>query len=226
MLVSLGYPDGEEIGINAFRQAIERISRVVSIPLSVDSLAGFGLTPKEVESSIRAVIESGAVGINIEDYDHKVKKLFPAEKQVEKLKAIKSLQNSTGISFVINARTDALRFAKGSNEEKFEEAVRRASLYRDMGVDCVYPMGLTKKVAMENFVRALDNFPTNMMIRRGLSSFKELEEIGVARVSFGPSASYAVMGFLKRISKQILEERNYSLLLDGAISFEELNSLE
>lgn len=107
-----------------------------------------------------------------------------------------------GLPLVINARTDALRFAGGDDEAKLQEAIRRASAYRDAGADCVYPMGLTDRDSISRFVKALD-CPVNVMIRKGLPALQELENLGVTRVSFGPSASYAAMGLLKRISKEI-----------------------
>jgi 2-methylisocitrate lyase-like PEP mutase family enzyme len=164
------------------------------------------------------------VGINIEDFVHTTKKLVPLEKQVGKLEAIKSQAESMNVPLVINARTDALRYAEGNDQTKLEEAIKRASAYREAGADCVYPMGLTDSDAISMFVKALD-CPVNVMIRRGLPSLAELEKLGVARVSFGPSASYAVMGFLKRISKDLVENGSFNGLLEGAISFDELNSL-
>jgi 2-methylisocitrate lyase-like PEP mutase family enzyme len=225
MLVSLGYQDGEQIGREDFLLVVKRIAGVLSVPLSADSLAGFGKTPKEVETTIIGLIEAGAVGLNIEDYDHATTKLLPADKQVEKLRAIKKVAESMNVPLVINARTDALRYADGGEEEKFAEAVRRGRMYRDVGVDCVYPMGLAEKFHIAEFVRSLDNFPVNIMIRKGIPNIEELKVMGVSRVSFGPGASYAAMGLLKRISREILENGTYSSLLDGAISFDELNAL-
>ena len=57
------------------------------------------------------------------------------------------------------------------------------------------------------------------------SSLNDLESIGIKRVSFGPGASYAAMGLLKKISNDILNERNTDSLLNGGISYEELISL-
>ena len=94
MMVSLGYPDGEEIPAREFFSAVGRIARVLSIPLSADLMGGFGGTPE-----------------------------------------------------------------------------------------------------------------------------------GVARVSFGPSASYAAMGLLKRASWEVRQKGNYDTLLEGAITFDELNAL-
>ena len=224
LMVSLGYPDGEVIGRNEFVSAVERIAKVLSVPLSVDIVAGFGKTTEEVVATVKAILRAGGIGINIEDFAHSTKKLFPAERQVENVKAIRRLGDSVGVPLVINARTDALRFASGDEEAKFDEAVRRAIAYRDAGADCVYPMGLTEAVSIKRFVKELD-FPINVMVRKGLPAVNELERLGVARVSFGPSASYAAMGLLKRASKEALEKGTYENLVEGAIAFDELNSL-
>jgi 2-methylisocitrate lyase-like PEP mutase family enzyme len=224
MVVSLGYPDGESIPRNLFIAAVKRIASVLSVPLSVDVVAGFGRTPKEVTETIRAVIRAGAVGINIEDFVHATKELNSAERQVKKLKTVRKLGEEMKVPLVINARTDALRFADGDEDAKFDEAITRATAYRDAGADCVYPMGLTDAPSISRFVKTV-RCPVNVMVRRGLPPVKELETLGVARVSFGPGASYAAMGLLKGIAKEVLEEGTYDTLLSGAITIDELNSL-
>ncbi len=224
MLVSLGYPDGEVIGRTEFVSAVGRIARVLSVPLSADVVAGFGKTTKEVLVTVKAILKTGAVGINIEDFTHATKKLYPIERQVENVKAIRKLGETTGIPLVINARTDALRFAEGDEGARLREAVRRATAYRDAGADCVYPMGLVDADSITNFVKALD-FPINVMVRKSLPPISELQRLGVARVSFGPSPSYAAMGLLKRAAKEVLEKGTYENLIEGAITFDELNAL-
>ncbi len=224
MLVSLGYPDGEVISRDEFVSAVGRIARVLSVPLSADVVAGFGKTAKDVLVTVKAILKTGAVGINIEDFVHATKKLYPVERQIENVKAIRKLGETTGIPLVINARTDALRYAEGDEGARFKEAVRRATAYRDAGADCVYPMGLTDAASITNFVKTLD-FPINVMVRKGLPPITELERLGVARVSFGPGPSYAAMGLLKRAGKEVLEKGTYESLIEGAITFDELNAL-
>jgi 2-methylisocitrate lyase-like PEP mutase family enzyme len=224
MTVSLGYPDGEEIPAKELISAVGRIARVLSIPLSADLVGGFGGTPEGVARSVKSAVRAGAVGINIEDFVHEEKRLLPVEKQVAKLRAIIRVQKETKVQFVINARTDALRFFPGDGAAKLGEAIRRASAYRDVGADCVYPMGLTDRESIERFVKALD-FPTNVMVRKGLPPVPELKRLGVARVSFGPSASYAAMGLLKRAAREVRGKGTYETLTEGAIAFDELNSL-
>src|SRR5437879_8234736 len=180
MLVSLGYPDGEVINRQEFVSAVGRIARVLSVPLSADIVAGFGKTSKEVLATVKAILKAGAIGVNIEDFIHATKKLYPVERQIENVKAIRKLAETTGVPLVINARTDALRFAEGDEEARVKEAVRRATAYRDAGADCVYPMGLTDQASIAAFVLALD-FPVNVMVRKGLPGISELERLGVAR---------------------------------------------
>jgi len=224
MLVSLGYPDGEVINRQEFVSAVGRIARVLSVPLSADIVAGFGKTSKEVLATVKAILKAGAIGVNIEDFIHATKKLYPVERQIENVKALRKLSETTGVPLVINARTDALRFADGDEEARIKEAIRRAMAYRDAGADCVYPMGLIDATSIARFVKALD-FPINVMVRKGLPPVSELQRLGVARVSFGPTPSYAAMGLLKRAAREVLEKGTFENLVDGAITFDELNAL-
>ena len=224
MMVSLGYPDGELIDRKEIIATVQRIARSLSVPLSADIVSGFGHTPREVVDTVKGVIKAGAVGINIEDSIHEEKQLVALATQLERLKAIKILRDSGGVPFVINARTDALLYASGDADERLAEAIRRGIAYRDIGVDCVYPMGLTDAASIAAFVRALE-FPINVMVRKGLPPVAELERLGVARISLGPSASYATMGLLKRASAELLERGTYATLVDGAITYDELNAL-
>lgn len=224
MLVSLGYPDGEEIPVKVFVSAVGRIARVLSVPLSADVVGGFGASPEEVARSVRAVVKAGAVGVNIEDFVHETKKLLSVEKQTARVKALVRLGKSINVPFVVNARTDALRYFPGDEEAKLREAINRGTAYRDAGADCVYPMGLTDAESISRFVRALD-FPVNVMVRRGLPPVPELKRLGVARVSFGPSASYAAMGLLKRASREVREKGTYDVLTEGAITLDEFSTL-
>jgi 2-methylisocitrate lyase-like PEP mutase family enzyme len=224
LMVSLGYPDGEEIPRREVAAVVERIAGRLSIPLSADVVSGFGRTPRAVASTVRMMIEAGAVGINLEDLDPSTGGLYRPALQARKIRAVRQLGTSMGIPVFINARTDALRHALGDENERLREAIRRSSVYRDAGADCVYPMGLTDAGAISTFVEAL-GCPVNVMVRKGLPTVAELAALGVKRVSFGPSASYAALGLLKRASQEVLSQGTYGLLLEGAITFDELNLL-
>lgn len=224
LMVSRGYPDGQHIPKREMVAVVAGIAKKVAIPLSADIVAGFGRGPRAVAATVKLVIDAGAVGINLEDQDPVGERLYSVEAQVRKIQAIRKLGISMGVPLVINARTDALWKAKGTPEEQLQEAIRRCIAYRDAGADCVYPMRLTDATSILTLVKAV-GCPVNVMIRKGLPAVPDLERLGVKRVSFGPGASYAAMGLLKRISEEILSRGTFRSLLEGAITFDELNRL-
>lgn len=224
IMVSHGYRDGEEIPRRELFAAVARIAGKLSVPLSADVVSGFGRTPREVATTIRLAVGAGAVGVNIEDRHPAGGGLFPLGTQLKRLESVRLAGKAMGVPLVLNARTDAFREAPGDEPARLREAIRRARAYRDLGADCVYPMGVTDAISIATFVDAL-RCPVNVMVRPGLPPVAELEKLGVTRVSFGPSASYATMGLLRRASREVLDHGTFASLVEGAISFEELNRL-
>ena len=225
LAVSLGYPDGETISKDELFTTVKKIVSHLAIPVSVDVESGFGASPDHLSDTIRRVIASGGVGINIEDVSSfENKTLFNVENQVERLRTVRDVSKSLGIPIVINARTDAYRFGGGDDKAKLKEAIRRANAYAEVDADCLYPMGLAEKGAISEFVKAVKR-PVNIMARKGAPTIPELEEIGVKRLSLGPGPMYATMGLLKKISRELKQKGTYHALLDGAITFDELNML-
>jgi len=224
VMVSRGYPDGERMPLAELVEVVGRIASRLRVPLSADVVAGYGRTPAAVGRTVRRMLRAGAVGVNIEDHDPVSGGLFPLEVQLERLRAVRRAGEVSHVPLVLNARTDALRHAPGEAPARFQEAVRRAQAFRDVGADCVYPMGLTERRAIRDFVRAV-RCPVNVMVRQGLPPLRELARLGVKRVSFGPSASYATFGLLQRASREVLTRGTFRTLVEGAITFDELNLL-
>ncbi len=224
LMVSQGYQDGERMPRRELLAIVARIAERVAIPLSADVVAGYGRSAREVAATIQQVVDAGAVGVNIEDRVPSGEGLFRLDTQLRRLESVRRAATASGIPLVINARTDAFREAPGDEDSRFREAIRRATAYRDAGADCVYPMGLTDALSIATFVDAL-RCPVNVMVRKGLPPLADLEKLGVKRVSFGPSASYAAVGLLKRVSRDILDRGSFELLLDGTVGFDELNAL-
>jgi 2-methylisocitrate lyase-like PEP mutase family enzyme len=224
VMVSRGYPDGETMPWREYAAAVRAIAAHLAVPLSVDIVSGYGSSLRAVRSTVRAAMRAGAVGINVEDLRPAGGALVPSSSQASRIQAIRATADAAGIPLVINARTDALRNARGSPAARFSEAVRRARTYRDAGADCVYPMGLSDESGIGEFVARLE-CPVNVMIRPGLPPLPTLTRLGVKRVSFGPAASYAALGLLRRASAEILTRGTFRLLTDHGLTFDELNRL-
>jgi 2-methylisocitrate lyase-like PEP mutase family enzyme len=225
LAVSLGYPDGERISKEEMFSTVKKIANRLSVPLSVDIESGFGAGRDQLSDTIRRVTAAGAVGVNIEDISNfESKTLFATEKQVERIRLVRSFSNSLRIPLVVNARTDAYRYAEGDETAKLHETIRRGNAYAEADADCLYPMGLTDKGTIATFVKAV-NKPVNIMARKGAPSIPELEKMGVKRLSLGPGPMYAAMGLLRKIAQELKQNGSYDALLAGAITFDELNAL-
>src|SRR5256885_4269228 len=64
---ALGYPDGQRISRDEMLQAVSRIAAALKVPVTADVEAGYGDRPEDAAQTALAVIESGAVGMNLED---------------------------------------------------------------------------------------------------------------------------------------------------------------
>jgi 2-methylisocitrate lyase-like PEP mutase family enzyme len=168
---ALGYEDGEHTPAEEMLAAVARIVRVLTVPLTADMEAGYGIEPAELATRLAA---TGAVGLNYEDTDHaNHPALQPIEEQARRIAAVKA-----GADLVVNARID-VHIRGGSTEE----ALERARAYRDAGADCVYPIGVVDEATIAAFVET--GAPVNVLLRPGAPPVERLAQLGVARVSLG-----------------------------------------
>src|SRR6266571_2169181 len=102
---ALGYRDGQHMSREMMIEAIARITRVVECPVTADIEAGYGNSIEEVLQTVKAVIMTGAVGINIEDsLKQHEKALADIAYQVELIKALRELATSMDVPFVLFQR--------------------------------------------------------------------------------------------------------------------------
>src|ERR1043166_8892869 len=125
---SLGHPDKQRISRTEMLVVVARIASSVKVPVSADVESGYGDRPEDVAQTAQAVIESGAIGLNLEDADHKgERQLIALSLQLEKIKAVKETAAKSGIPLVLNARTDVYLEQVGSSESRYDETIRRLS---------------------------------------------------------------------------------------------------
>ncbi|WP_163508668.1 isocitrate lyase/PEP mutase family protein [Fodinicola acaciae] len=202
----LGYPDGEQAPWQEMFAAASRIARAVPVPVTVDAEGGYGMRPREL---VDRLLDTGAVGCNLEDTDHLAGGLRDAEKQAEWLAGVRSASRDAGVPIVVNARVDTFLPSGGISEEKrIEETVRRGRLYRDAGADCVYPIGVRDKHTIATLVTEL-SCPVNGNTSDDLD-LATLRELGVARVSYGPRFYRAAMAGFTKAVQSLAEESGRS----------------
>jgi 2-methylisocitrate lyase-like PEP mutase family enzyme len=220
-----GRRDGQTLRREEMIQAIRCIVEAVSIPATADVEGGYGSgAPRDVAETVRAVIDAGAVGVNIEDSpgpDGQV--LMTPEAHAERIRAARDTVRAAGGDLVINARTDVYLFEVGEPETRFDEAVRRARIYRAAGADCVFVPGVVDAGIIAALVRAVDG-PLNVMAVPGAPSTSRLGELGVARVSVGPTIAQVACTATRRAVQELLERGTYGRP-DDILPFSELNGV-
>jgi 2-methylisocitrate lyase-like PEP mutase family enzyme len=218
---SLGYPDGQQISRREMLDAVERIARVVSVPVTADMEAGYGRTVDDAAATAREVIEAGAVGLNIEDYDSS---LIAVDIQTARIEAIRRSADALGVRIVINARTDIFLANVGPAETRYARCLERLKLYREAGADCLFAPGVRDAGTIGKLVRELQA-PLNVLAVEGTPSLPELTRLGVARVSVGSGPMRATVGLLQRIADEILQRGTFSMMTQGAIPYADLNTM-
>lgn len=217
---ALGYPDGQHISREQLIEATGRIARVVSRPVTADIEAGYGNTIDEVLQTVRGVIETGAVGFNIEDsLPQHPDTLQDIGRQVELISALRELAASMDVPFVINARVDVYIHAIGAPETRFDETVRRANAYLRAGADCVYPIGRLERDVIGRLVHAIEG-PINIMGGPQQPPLADLAQLGVARVSLAGGLMSAMLGHLATMVRGILERGDYDAMAAESLGAE------
>jgi 2-methylisocitrate lyase-like PEP mutase family enzyme len=222
---ALGYPDGQRISREEMLEAVGRIARAVGVPVTADMESGYGLTPKEMAETACAVIEAGAVGLNLEDVtgDDESSQV-KISLQVEKIAAVREAAAAKGVPLVINARTDIYLVPIGDEKTRYERTLERLRAYRKAGADCLFAPGLCDKEVIGKLVRDL-GAPVNILLSTGCPPLRELEKIRVARVSTGSAAMRVALGALRRFGRELAEMGRYEEALEDAVPWGELNEM-
>ena len=175
---SYGYPDGERIPIGLMIEAVGRIAAAVRQPVTADLEGGYG----DAGETIRKAIGVGVVGANLED------QLKPLSEAVAAVEAAVSAMHAEGVGdFVLNARTDA--FVKAGDRDPTEvlaEAVERGRAYLDAGAPVVFVPGKLDERQIRTLVDAFGPQRLTVIGVPGSLPLHRLQELGVARCSYGP----------------------------------------
>ena len=221
---ALGYPDGQKISHEQMLEAIGRIARAVKVPVTADVESGYGSSPEDAGRTALAVIEAGAVGMNLEDAPGALgNALTQLPAQLEKIHAVREAVASRGVPMVLNARTDVYLLQVGDPSGRYDETVRRLSAYRDAGADCVFAPGLRDVPTIKRLVGDM-KCPVNILAGPGSPSVRELQALGVARVSLGSGPMRTALGTLRRIAQELKTRGTYELMAD-APTHAEMNQL-
>jgi 2-methylisocitrate lyase-like PEP mutase family enzyme len=149
----LGMPDIGLLSQTEMTEHARNMTRAVSIPVIADADTGYG-GPSNIQRTVREYIQAGVAAIHLEDQVAPKRcgqlagiRLIDAEENAARLRCAVAARGHDDL--LVIGRTDAMP-ALGA-----EEAIRRALLYRDAGVDLVFVDGIKKIAEVEAVAKSV-----------------------------------------------------------------------
>lgn len=190
-----GYADGGALPREELLSSLRDIARLVSIPLSADIEDGYDDDPEAVAALAADIIDSGAVGINIEDG------AGTPELLAEKIRAIRARLGDAPL--FINARTDVYLAGLAQGDAAVAMTIERLRLYRAAGADGGFVPGLADVEAARRIADAVP-LAVNVMAMPGLPPVAAFADAGVRRISLGPALFKTAYGHADRAARAFL----------------------
>ncbi|MFK0296785.1 oxaloacetate decarboxylase [Streptomyces sp. NPDC090442] len=150
----LGMPDIGLLSQTEMTEHARNMTRAVSVPVIADADTGYG-GPSNIDRTVHEYLQAGVAAIHLEDQTSPKRcgqmsgvRLLDAASSVKRLKCAVRARGTTDL--LIIGRTDALP------AEGITEAVRRARLYQDAGVDLVFVDGVKTIRELEAVAAAVE----------------------------------------------------------------------
>ncbi|MBP2366285.1 isocitrate lyase/PEP mutase family protein [Pseudonocardia parietis] len=194
---SHGYPDGEHIPCDEMIAAVGLIARTAGdLPVTADLEAGYG----DPGGTVSRAIDVGIVGCNLED------QMKPLTEAVAAVEAVVAAGEKAGVDFVLNARTDAfLKAGDRDPEEVLTEAIERGRAYLDAGASNFFVPGKLDETQVGRLVEALGERTVNLIGIPGSIPLTTAQQLGVARVSYGPWSQNVALTALAKLAEDVYD---------------------
>ncbi|MDI6601721.1 MAG: isocitrate lyase/PEP mutase family protein [Thermoanaerobacteraceae bacterium] len=222
----LGAPDIGLLSMSEMVKHLKYMNEAVNIPIIADADTGYG-NALNVYRTVKEYEKAGAAAIQLEDQTWpkrcghmEGKEVISAEEMVGKLKA--ALDARDDDDTLIIARTDALA------PLGFDEAIRRANLYKETGADIIFVEAPPDIEQLKRIPREVNAPILANMIEGGKTpvlSSKQLEEMGFAIVIYPLSTLYMMTKAVKDVLTELKEKDTTQGMVDKMISFKEFNEI-
>ncbi len=190
---------------------LRELCAATTLPVSADLQHGYGDAPELIHDCIVEAAATGVVGASIEDAGGDgAAPIYDLGLAVERIRAA-----------VRTARAENYLYGKPD----LDDTIRRLQAYQEAGADVLFAPGLTKAADIRAVASALDR-PLNVMM--GLPNMqltlRQLEELGVRRVSVGGSLAKVAYDALMRAGREMLERGSFDYA-QTALSSGDINAI-
>jgi 2-methylisocitrate lyase-like PEP mutase family enzyme len=130
-----------------------------------------------------------------------------------KIGAVMEAKRAMASEFFLNARVDAFAIMRDDPKAALAEAIKRGNAYAEAGADCIFYLGVSDRETIAALVKEVAA-PVSIFAVADTPSVAELQELGVARVSYGSAFQRAAVAALKRFAEHIREPDGHALMRD------------
>lgn len=209
-----GRPDMGRISRDETLAHAEDVVAATALPVSADFENGFADDPEGVAETVRLGGEIGLSGCSIEDTSMAPgNPPYEFDLAVERIRAAVSAARALGRPFVLCARADGIL----NGHYGVEEAIRRIRAFEAAGADLLYVPMPGEMADLKRVVESVEK-PVNALAAGPFARFRKADfaAIGVRRISVGGALARLAQAAIVRASSAILDEGDFSPLLDAA----------
>lgn len=221
----VAWAHGRSDGSFALEETLDYIRETVgatSLPVNADFEAGYAADPAGVARNVGLAIDAGAAGISIEDSTgDPADPLRDLASAVVRMQAARRAIDESGTGTMLVGRAENFFLGKPD----LEDTLRRLRAYSDAGADVLYAPGIKTAEQISAVVKAAAPKPVNLLVGSATElTLKQIEALGVRRVSVGGALARVAWGGFMRAARRIAEDGRFDGFA-GAASGAELNAL-
>ncbi len=223
---SNGYFDGEKIPFSSVLAICHNIVNSVNLPVTADIEAGYADDDEQLNENISRLLDTGIVGINIEDTDTRTHTLHSVEVQCKKISQIRQVADERDIPLFINARTDVYIHTEifATPEARVKESLYRGAAYQQAGASGFYPILMNQPLEIEQVVKQVQ-LPLNVITIPGIPDIQSLQDMGVARLSLGPSFLKIAVRAMKNLAEALKNQQGLEDITGNEVTSDYLKQL-
>jgi 2-methylisocitrate lyase-like PEP mutase family enzyme len=198
-----GRPDG---GLKR-QEALDHIGALVAasdLPFNADFENGFADNRDTLAESVRLCVATGVAGLSIEDYSgDRAKPFYEFDEAVARVKTARAAIDASAAKVVLTARSEIVLHG---HEGGLPEALRRLAAFAEAGADALYAPGLRKAEDVAEVVRVAGKLPVNYLAASSALSFKQVEDLGVRRISVGAALARVAWEAFMKAAREIAKK--------------------
>jgi 2-methylisocitrate lyase-like PEP mutase family enzyme len=218
---SIGHADGR-ISRDAALSHLQSMVTATDVPVNADFENGFATNAAGVGESVTLALQCGVAGISIEDSTSDPQRpLFDLDEAIARMRAARKAVDSAGGDALLVGRAECYLVGR----PVLAETIERLKAYAAAGADCLYAPGLRTREDIAAVVKAVAPKPLNLLVGWPSElSVKEIEALGVRRISVGGALARCAWGGFIRAARSLAEEGTFTAF-DQAASGNDLNAL-